>query len=244
MKAWVLGIGWVSAAGIGRGRRGDRFAMAAGELPELSRRDIFTEPYPRFGRLDDFSRLGLAGIALALNDAGLDRWEQKRNIGIFAGTTRGCLETDRAYYDTVIPDGGALASPNLFAYTLSNTFLGEAAIRFGLAGSNLVLNDSDPAAFSALRLALESLAWGEAPLMLAGICDLPPAAGAAGASGRPPGAVFLVLSRERSASVPPLAEIALDAAGAVSVDAAGVADWPGLVQACLQPEEEIGRDCP
>jgi 3-oxoacyl-[acyl-carrier-protein] synthase II len=233
MRACVIGIGWITAAGIGRGRRGDRFTMPTGELPAFSRKDIFAEPYPRFGRLDGFSRLGLAGIALALADAGLDLWEQKRNIGVMAGTARGCLGTDIAYFDTVLPEKGALASPNLFAYTLSNTFLGEAAIRFGLTGSSLVLNDTDPAGFSPLRMALESLAWGQSPTMLAGICDLAPPEGMAPAAGQAPGTVFLVLSGRRPDSMPKYAEIKQDDSGIVSVDRRVVDSWEGLVSGCL-----------
>jgi 3-oxoacyl-[acyl-carrier-protein] synthase II len=233
MKAFVTGIGWITAAGIGRGTRDDRFAMPDGELPAFSRKDIFAEPFPRFGRLDGFSRLGLAGIALALADAGLDLWEEKRNIGVMAGTAHGCLGTDIAYFDTVLPEKGSLASPNLFAYTLSNTFLGEAAIRFGLTGSSLVLNGSDPDGFSPLRMAMESLAWGESPTMLAGICDLALPEGMTPKQGAVPGTVFLVLSRRRPDSMPKYAEIRLDDQGTVSVDGLAVDGWEGLVSGCL-----------
>jgi 3-oxoacyl-[acyl-carrier-protein] synthase II len=232
MKAFVIGIGWVTAAGVGRGRRGDPFAMPPGEPAAFTRKDIFAEPYPRFGRLDGFSRLGLAGIALALADAGLDRWEEKRNIGVLAGTASGCLETDLAYFDTLLPEGGALASPNLFAYTLPNTFLGEAAIRFGLTGSGLVLNDADPARFSPLRMALESLAWEESPLMLAGICDL-------AAPGSAPGSVFLVLSGNRVESMPVYAEISLDVSGGIFVNGNAVNDWTALVESCLEFDDAL-----
>jgi len=239
MKAFVIGIGWVTAAGVGRGSRGDLFAMPPGEPAAFTRKDIFAEPYPRFGRLDGFSRLGLAGIALALADAGLDRWEQKRNIGVLAGTASGCLETDIAYFDTLLPEGGALASPNLFAYTLSNTFLGEAAIRFGLTGSSLVLNDSDPASFSPLRMALESLAWEESPLMLAGICDLAAPADVFSGQGVAPGTVFLVLARCRPDSQPVYAEIALDDCGEISVNGNVVNDWAALVESCLAFDDAL-----
>ncbi|MEZ4601637.1 MAG: beta-ketoacyl synthase N-terminal-like domain-containing protein [Syntrophotaleaceae bacterium] len=233
MRASVIGIGWITAAGIGRGRRKDPFAMLPGDLPVFTRKDVFAEAFPRFGRLDGFSRLGLAGIALALDDAGLDQWEQKRNIGVMAGTTYGCLATDIAYFDTVLPEKGAMASPNLFAYTLSNTFLGEAAIRFGLTGSSLVVNDSDHAGFSPLRMALESLAWGESPTMLAGICDLAPMAGMAPTQGPPPGTVFLVLTASRPDSTRVYAEITMDNSGVVSVNGFAVKSWISLVEGCL-----------
>ena len=38
---------------------------------------------------------------------------------------------------------GRLSSPNLFAYTLPNSFAGEAALRFGLTGPTLVVNGGE-----------------------------------------------------------------------------------------------------
>jgi len=234
MKALVRGIGWVTAAGLGRGRDGCAFSMPAGELPHLKRRDVFAEPYNRFGRLDDFSRLGLSGIALALQDAGLDQWGEKRDIGVIASTRFGCLPTDLAYFDTVIPDEGALASPNLFAYTLSNTFLGEAAIRFGLTGTGFVLNEDDSQRLGALRMALESLAWEECATVVAGCCDLPAPEELRLGKPAPAGAVFLVLEK---GTIPPTPgrriELAMARDGSMAVDGTAATGWAEMVQACL-----------
>lgn len=233
MKAFVTGIGWVTAAGVGQGRHGDRFAMTEGLLPEISRKDIFPDPYPRFGRLDDFSRLGLAGIALALADSGLDQWSEKRNIGIFAGSTCGCLGTDLAYFDTVLPEGGTLASPNLFAYTLSNTFLGEAAIRFGLSGPAFVVNPGDGTGLGCLSVGLESLAFGECPVSLTGFCDLEPPAMHKEV---PPscGTVFLVLSRQLAEGASAYGELSQDSQGVLRIGETLVTDWFQLMTACLE----------
>ncbi|PLY00938.1 MAG: beta-ketoacyl synthase [Desulfuromonas sp.] len=195
MKARILGIGWVDGDGPGKGRGPRDCNLRSGELPRIERSDIFSNPDRRFGRLDDFSRLGLAAIALALQDAGLDTWEQKRPWAIIAASRYGCLATDHSFFDTVIPEGGALASPNLFAYTLSNCFTGEAAIRFGLTGPSYVLGEQGEQGFAALQLALESLADGEAPLAVAGISDL--AVDIAEGDGHAhPGAVFMVLATD------------------------------------------------
>ena len=142
MKAFITGIGWVTATDMGCGRDHNRFEFKAGKLPDITRKNVFDAPYPHFGRLDRYSRLGLSAIAFALKDAILDRWTHPRPIGIIASTVHGCLDTDLDYYDTVIPEDGRLASPNLFAYTLPNSYLGEAAIRFGLTGASYVISDS------------------------------------------------------------------------------------------------------
>lgn len=195
MQAEVLGIGWVTAGGFGRSRQGSELILAAGELPAIARQDIFAEPDLRFGRLDPFSRAGLAAIAFALQDAGLDRWSEKRPFALIAGSFYGCLGTDREYFETVLPQGGELASPQLFVYTLPNCFLGEAAIRFGLTGPAWVASGPEPDSLAPLRLALETIAWGEAETVVAGFLDLPRPGLLEPAEGDRPGAIFFVLRR-------------------------------------------------
>ena len=79
-------------------------------------------------------------------------------MAIMASTVYGCLQTDADYYDTVRPEGGRLASPNIFAYTLSNTYLGEAAIYFGLTGAAFIIHEESLAGCYGLLLAMNSLA--------------------------------------------------------------------------------------
>ncbi len=173
MDAYLTGIGWVTGAGFGWGSQGGEFSLADRPLPALTRKEVFPEPNQRFGRMSDYAKLGLAAIAFALRDAGLESWSAKRPIGVVVSTRLGCLATDLEYHRTVLLQGGGLASPNLFAYTLANCFLGDAAIQFGLSGSAIAINATNADGLDALRLALEDLALGEAPTMLAGICDLP-----------------------------------------------------------------------
>ncbi|MEJ2201857.1 MAG: beta-ketoacyl synthase N-terminal-like domain-containing protein [Desulfuromonadaceae bacterium] len=234
LKGWISGIGWVTVDGCGQGRRGDAFALSGGELPVLARADVFSQPDRRFGRMDPFSRLGLAGIAFALRDAGLEEWDRQRSIGLIAATTYGCLATDGAYFDTVIPEGGALASPQLFAYTLPNTFLGEAAIRFGLTGSTQVVSSCHSSGLEPLALALECLNWEEEGCLVAGVCDLNPPPGVAAVAGALlPGAVFLVLERELRPELPAYGELVRAAGGELVFAGSPVADVGELVRRCL-----------
>jgi 3-oxoacyl-[acyl-carrier-protein] synthase II len=193
MEASVIGIGWVTGAGFGWGRLGNACVFSDLPLPPLTRKDVFPEPNQRFGRMSDYSKLGLAAVAFALRDAGLEAWSDKRAIGVVAATKLGCLATDLDYHQTVLLQGGGLASPNLFAYTLANCFLGDAAIQFGLTGSSVAINE-EREGVDALRVALEDLAMGEAETMLAGICDLAVPEQYAGSVELLPGAAFLVLA--------------------------------------------------
>ena len=193
MKVFVTGIGWAGAAGMGSGRGSTPFALPPGKLPHISRQEVFPDPDSRFGRLDAFSRLALAGVALALRDAGIEKWTEPRAVGIAASTAYGCTGTDLDYLST-LGAGPELASPQLFAYTLPNVFLGEAAIRFGLTGPTVILSDEAGTGAGALEMALDYVADG-GDTALAGICDLVPPAQLPGRPGSPAGALFLVLER-------------------------------------------------
>lgn len=171
MTAVITGTGWVTPANMGPGRNNDRFEWGGGALPEITREVVFEKPYPHFGRLDGYSRLGLSAIAFALKDAELSRWTRKRDIGIIASTLNGCLDTDIDYFDTVMMEGGRVASPNLFAYTLPNSYLGEASIRFGLTGASFIVNEPSASGLWCLRMSLIGIAAGQFEKVVCGMCD-------------------------------------------------------------------------
>jgi 3-oxoacyl-[acyl-carrier-protein] synthase II len=238
MSAVISGIGWVTAGGIGRGKDGHPFVTKEGPLPKLTRKVAVEGPYDRFGRMDEYTKLGLTAISYALRDAGLDRWEQKRMIGIVASTTHGCLKTDVDYFDTVIPQGGGFASPHLFAYTLPNSFLGEAAIMFGLNGISFVVSESSPWGLTSLQLALSIAAQGEHEAMLAGVCDLggqPPFTTKASCL---PGAVFVVLERVGRVAQTPYGSVVLDQGRATYHKGVHRVNFIELIEGCLERDED------
>jgi 3-oxoacyl-[acyl-carrier-protein] synthase II len=207
--------------------------MTADPIPPVTREDVFPEPNLRFGRLPQYSRVGMAAVAFALRDAGMEHWETKRSAGIVASTRAGCLATDIEYYNTVLPVGGGLPSPNLFSCTLPTCFLGEAAIQFGLTGPTLIVSDSAEDALSGVRMALESLSCGECGTMLAGHIDLP--AGPAIPGIRPPcaGGLFLVLENARDPAAGGYGTLDLSEGGAVRHDGVEIADLNELVRSCI-----------
>ena len=233
MIFYITGIGWVTTAGMGCGRNFNNFSMPKGRLPKLTGTDVFKKPYKNFGRMDEYSKLGLAAIAFALKDAGLEKWGKKRNIGIISSTLYGCLHTDIDYFNTTIPQGGLMASPNLFAYTLPSCFLGEAAIYFGLTGEGFVVNDPSDARLVSLQMALDILACGEVEKMVCGVCDL----------GRPdifspgkdvtPGALFFVIEKLPKLNLSPYGELNLDKDDCISFNKNKIIDLTSLVNECL-----------
>ncbi|WP_321366877.1 beta-ketoacyl synthase N-terminal-like domain-containing protein [uncultured Desulfuromusa sp.] len=231
MTGWINGIGWVTAAGCNCGRKTEEQPLLPGTLEIPKRKQVFEKPDMRFGRLDEFSRIGLAAIAFCLRDAGEETWSEKRPIGIVAASRYGCLQTDIAYLQTMLPENGKLASPNLFAYTLANSFLGEAALRFGLTGQTLVINQDDEKGLSAIHYALEELAWSEQQAILTGICDLNPPQELS-PENEYPGSLFFLLGREPSSSLPSYGKLELTG-GEIFFSGARVADFRSLVAKCL-----------
>ena len=233
MNAFITGIGWVTPTNMGCGTALDRFEMTAGKLPEITRQAVFDEPYPHFGRLDRYSRMGLSAIAFALKDAGLDCWRRKRPIAIIASTVHGCLDTDVDYYDTVMPQEGRLASPNLFAYTLPNSYIGEAAIRFGLTGSTFVISESSQSELWCLRMALIGISGGQFKIVLGGRCDLGPRSPFSEFDQTVGGALYFVIEKNADRRSALYGELGMNRDGEVIFNGAEIRNLSTLAQHCI-----------
>jgi 3-oxoacyl-[acyl-carrier-protein] synthase II len=229
----ITGIGWVTVSGMGHGRVSKDFALTAGRLPRISRKSVFEKPCQHFGRMDEFSRLGLAAIAFALKDAGLDEWTQTRDMGILASTVYGCLQTDIDYFDTVMPGDEQSPSPALFSYTLPNCFLGEAACHFGLTGAAYVINENYPSGLSAVCAAMDGIACGEFENALAGICDLGCPVHFPLEERGVPGAVFLVIEKTPRSGCLPYGSLTMGKNDDIMFNEKKIEDLVGLVKACL-----------
>lgn len=138
----ILGGGWVTDSGFGRLSEKQNFELTSG-LPQIPKaKEIFSEPLTRYGRFDQYTKLGCAAIALALKDAGLDEANEKRPIGVIVSTVYECFESDLAFYETTKEEDGFFSSPNLFSYTLPGIVIGESAIYFKLTGPTFTVGDT------------------------------------------------------------------------------------------------------
>ncbi|MFQ5484631.1 MAG: beta-ketoacyl synthase N-terminal-like domain-containing protein [Desulfobacterales bacterium] len=233
MIADITGIGWVTAAGIGTAKNNDLFAMPNGPLPCITIDEVEHQVYRYFRRLDDYSKLGLTAISFALKDSGLNEWKEKRDIGIIVSTEYGSMSTDIDYFETVLPQNGLNPSPALFAYTLPNSFLGEASIRFGLTGLNFVVNEPASTGLTGIQMAMDCIASGEIEKMLCGVCDLgcPQMLGAK--SNLPPGALFFMLERFPAKDSSSYGPVGLDSKGHILFNQTEIKNPAVLVQKCL-----------
>ena len=235
MTVSITGVGWVTASGTGRGQEDRVFSMPDAPLPEITQKAILDiRACPRFGRMDPYSKLGLVAIASALKDASLDEWTEKRPIGLISSTLYGCLQTDMAFFETVIPQKGRLASPNLFTYTLPNCFLGDAAILFGLTGASFVINEQTHSGLDALRMALDCIVLEESDGMLAGVCDLGRPLFLSGSIGLAPGALFFVIERSPRSRHVGYGELSMDKSGALFFDGSEIETATECVKKCLE----------
>ena len=236
MKSLITGIGWITAAGVGRGRNHTGFSMPMGSIPQYRPESIFSESYPNLRRMDDFSRLGVSAIGLTLTDAGLNTWTRKRDIGVVAATVHGCLGADVDFYSTVIPDHGAQASPAIFSYTSANSFLGEAAIRFGMTGTSYTVFEQNPTGLAGLWGALAHVAAGDNEKMIGGVCDV----GCPEILGRPEtfpaGAVFFMLEAIGAQPRNAYGILASESRDELLFNRYPVHDIPTLVNHCLEGE--------
>ena len=240
MKAALTGVGWVNTTGAGHGRKVAFRAGQPGVVPPLAKKEIFSRPFPRFGRMDFYSRIGVAAIALALKDAGLDEPAGARDVALIGSTVHGSLNTDADFYDTVIPDEGRLASPALFAYVLPNTYLGEAAIYFGLTGPAFVLCESRSSGLPGLSIAVGGIWAGEYEAVVAGICD----AGAPSPFPVPDdaaqGSLFFVLEAESRAEQRPYGILTINDGGKLLFENQGFENLNDLAAMCARGFPQSG----
>jgi 3-oxoacyl-[acyl-carrier-protein] synthase II len=238
MTVVITGLAWIAAGGMGRGRQAPVKTIASlfqdrRPLPSLSRKMVFKRPYRNFTRMDDYAKLGVSAVALTLKDAGWHRWSQKRNIGMIASTVYGCLAADIAYFTMISGAKPQEGAPSLFAYTLPNSFLGEAAIRFGLSGMNFVINDISVHGLAGIKMALQSMIASDVTKMLSGCCDLlcPPFLTAPPAF--KPGALFFMLENEVESKLTPYGKLRLDRFGHLTFNGQQIDDLQTLAQNCL-----------
>ena len=196
----VMGGGWITASGIGCMSNSESFSMPEGTLPELRRELLTTKSDQRWGRLDNYSKAGLITASLSLKDANIDTIEAHKTTAIIVSTVTGSADVDRKYFNTVIPQMGLLASPNLFAYTLPNCMLGEVSILYGFTGPAMVLSQTKSDMMNGIVGGIKLLHYGLCERVVAGYCNIEAGMDSVDTECKP-GAVFLVMQKAKNNSL-------------------------------------------
>lgn len=143
------------------------------ELPafraETERLEEFV-PKRTLRRIDRYSKMGLLGSYLALQDAGLLGSDLSR-LGVVIASGYGATDTTFAFLDSIISDGDICASPTHFANSVHNSAAANISIMLGAKGPSLTVSQFDMSVPSALLSARQWLAEGRVDAVLFGAVD-------------------------------------------------------------------------
>jgi len=148
---------------------------AGGELrlpafrAETGRLEEFV-PKRTLRRIDHYSKMGLLGAYLALQDGGVLGSDLSR-MGVVVASGYGATATTFAFLDSIIGDGDICASPTHFANSVHNSAAANISIMLGAKGPSLTVSQFDMSVPSALVSARQWLAEGRVDTVLFGAID-------------------------------------------------------------------------
>jgi 3-oxoacyl-[acyl-carrier-protein] synthase II len=174
----IRGIGVVGSFGTGaealRGAiAGDRpdVPAASGAEPHRASTDALAAFVERkaLRRMDTISRLAILGACLALQDAGVERPDER--MGVALSTGYGPSGTTLAFLDSFIDSGDSCSSPTLFSSSVHNAPAANLSTLLGVTGPNLSVSQFEVSASSALLTAILWLEEGRVDRVLVGGVD-------------------------------------------------------------------------
>jgi hypothetical protein len=133
----LTGVGWIARGGYGAQRRGLEGSFQNSSLlrDELLDRGIVPYPIKRFGKFDDVCRMSCLVAALSLYDAGVEcTADDSRDIAVLGTNEKGCLQTNRDFYQDFVEHGRKGGRGSLFVYTLPSMPASEVSMHFKLVG--------------------------------------------------------------------------------------------------------------
>ena len=122
----------------------------------------------RVARLSPGGALAATAVASALGALGS---LPRARVGIIVGTTAACLEENDRFHRVHREKGARAVEPKRFVRTSPNLPAGECAIAFGFQGPAFAVGGGPSAALQALLVSSELVAWGDADIVVAVVCD-------------------------------------------------------------------------
>lgn len=127
-------------------------------------------PPRKLRRMDHFTKMGLLGARLALEDAGMTL-ENRDRLGIVVATGYGAARTTFGYQDSILDAGDIGASPTLFSHSVHNAAAANISILLGIRGPSLTVSQFEVSVASALLTARAWLAERRVDAVLFGGID-------------------------------------------------------------------------
>lgn len=136
-------------------------------------RGLDIEPYlstKEARKLDAFIHYGLIAAQQAVDDSGLEHFDQldKERVGIAIGSGIGGLEYIEKNVILMEKSGPRKVSPFFVPASVINMIAGNAAIRFGYKGPNIAIVTACTTGTHNIGYAARTIAYGDADVMLAG----------------------------------------------------------------------------
>jgi 3-oxoacyl-[acyl-carrier-protein] synthase II len=126
-------------------------------------------PKPESKKLEKFTMYFLVAANEAMAASGLDMTKEARDrAGCILGTGIGGIHEIEASKVLQVERGADRISPFFIPKIMANAMAGQAAIRFGLMGTCYVTSSACASSSHAIGLALRTIQWGEADIMLTG----------------------------------------------------------------------------
>jgi len=124
-------------------------------------------------RMDPFMHYGVAAGVQAAADAGADfeRLDRDR-CGVVMGAGIGGLSTIESEHDAFLAGGVRRITPFYIPGSIINMLAGHLSIRFGLRGPNLGVVTACTTSTHALGLAMRSIQYGDADLVISGGAEM------------------------------------------------------------------------
>jgi hypothetical protein len=164
---------WVSGKQYGFWRTSAQPVIGS-EPPELNALEsVILDVPPRYGRFNQFTRLGFLAVALTFKEAGLPICPNGSKCGLVFSTRYEAFESDVDFYRSSLEEGGAYASANLFPYTLPVLVAGECAAFFKIKGTTFSVGDNGRLGEKAIECAAVMLENGPETSVLTGWVECP-----------------------------------------------------------------------
>ncbi len=185
-KVVVTGLGCVSPLGIGvdstwdglvNGNSGigpitlfdasDYATRFAGECSDYKVEDYF--PKIESKKLDRFSQFSLVSAEEALKDSGLlDAKYDPERVGVIMGSGIGGIAEIESQHTVLSKRGPGRLSPFFIPKMMVNAMSGQVSIKHGFEGPNFATASACASASHAIGMALRTIQYGEADVMVTG----------------------------------------------------------------------------